>query len=176
MTRNRQGRVLAVLLAVGIGGAAFAQGRGRTDGPEGSEYGKGGYADPGAGQFSLTLNWGAALSEGSPPLFVGLTGTFWADEWFVLDVSPAYLFNTGRVNLLLGPRFRTSAYPVSLSLGLQAGPVIVRDDGLRFALSPQAGVETIVKDHFVAGLGYAWDIAFGAGNEHRVFMSMGYRF
>ncbi len=184
MKRNRFGKVLAAMAVLALPGAALAQERGRTDGPEGSEYGKGGYADPGAGRFSLQLNWGAAFlsteplggAPNGPPLFVGLTGSFWADEWFLLDISPSYSFQSNRAQIFVGPRFRTGFYPVSLNLGLQAGPVFVPDRGVRFGLSPQAGVDTLIADHFVLGLQYAADITFGAELGHRVFMNLGYRF
>ena len=184
MTRTSLGRVLAVLVAVGCSGAAFAQERGRTDGPEGSEYGKGGYSAPGGGRFSLVLNWGAAMASSEPlsglpdgpPLFVGLTGSFWIDEWFIIDVSPSFLLDSSRVNVLIGPRFRASWYPLSFNLGLQAGPVFVPGSGTRFAISPNASIDSLFADHYILGLAYAPDITFGAATEHRVFLTAGYRF
>jgi hypothetical protein len=163
---------------------ASAQERGRTDGPEGSEIGKGGYQDPGGGLFSLALNWGAGLPFGEPltgtagaPLTAGLIATFWFDDWFVMDVAPSYLFNSGRTNIFAGPRFRTMGYPISASAGLHAGAVIVPNAGVRFALSPQVGVDGLISDHFLLGLNSAFD--FPLSNDpatHRVFMTLGYRF
>ncbi len=184
MNRNRIGRVLAAVVALAVPGAAMAQERGRTDGPEGSEYGKGGYAEPGAGDFSLQLNFGYAhlaarplsgLGE-TPPLFLGVTGSFWADEWFLLDVAGSHSLHSGRTNVFVGPRFRTGFYPVSLNLGVQAGPVFVPNEGVRFGLSPQVGVDSVVADHYVLGLQYAADIVFGSDLDHRIFMNVGYRF
>ena len=157
---------------------AQAQQRGRTDGPEGSEIGKGGYRSPGEGPLSLALTWGASLpGDPGPPLFVGLTGTLWLDEWFVFDVAPAYLANSQRFNLLAGPRFRTFGYPVSGSLGLHAGGIVTPEVGLRFGLSPNIGVEALV-DRYLMGLHYALDLPLGgdAAVNHRVFMNVGYRF
>src|SRR3712207_202677 len=77
---------LALLAAVPL--PALAQERGRTDGPEGSEYGKGGYErSRGGGRFSLEFNWGAAVNQepppldapDGPPLFVGATASLWGD-------------------------------------------------------------------------------------------------
>ena len=165
--------------------AAHAQPRGRTDGPEGSEYGKGGYADPRESRFSLELNWGAAVPAESwrwgqgAPLFVGLTASVWGDDWYQLDFSGAYVLNDGRVNLLMGPRFRTYGFPLSLNAGLKAGALLIPDVGLRFGLSPQAGVDLLLggNERFLLGLGFALDTPVGAGGiTNRLFMNVGYRF
>ena len=178
----------AVALAAAIVAplSANAQERGRTDGPEGSEYGKGGYDDPGGGSFSLEFNWGAAVLDREPlggapegpPLFVGGTLSFWGDDWFQLDVSGAYLFDGGRVDVLVGPRFRTYGWPVSLSLGLKAGAMYIPEVGTRFGVAPQVGVDLVMaNDHVLAGLAYAPDVPIGGGGvAHKLFMNIGYRF
>lgn len=173
------------LLAVLVGSWALAQERGRTDGPEGSEYGKGGYSRASSGRFSFQLNFGAALGEnnylsgvGRVPLMAGLTATFWGDEWIVVDLDGIYNFQQSRIHALIGPRFRTGFWPVSLWAGLKAGPTITAGEGVRFSLTPTVGADMMVGDHLLAGLGYAFDIQFGASaySTHRIFMSVGYRF
>lgn len=160
-----------------------------TDGPEGSEYGKGGYGDN-SGNFSLEFNWGAAtvedetLKDGTiikadgTPLFVGITGAFWMDDWFQLEISGQTLLINGNTNILVGPRFRTAAYPVSFSAGLKAGVILVEDVGARFGISPQLGADIFLADRYLLGLGYATDIPVGTEGEeaHRLFMTLGYRF
>ncbi|MFN7131334.1 MAG: hypothetical protein ACK4N5_04585, partial [Myxococcales bacterium] len=69
--------LLALCATLAFPAASFAQDRGRTDGPEGSEYGKGGYDKPSGGRFSLSLDWGGALSSApltsaGAPIFVGI--------------------------------------------------------------------------------------------------------
>lgn len=166
--------------------SAHAQPRGRTDGPEGSEYGKGGYARAMDSHFSLELNWGAAFSaylselrsHPGPPLFIGATASIWGDDWYQFDLSGAYVLQSGQVNLLVGPRFRTHGFPVSLNAGLKAGTFFVPDEGVRFGLSPQAGLDLLVADDRVElGLGYALDIPIATrGLTNRIFMNVGYRF
>jgi hypothetical protein len=176
---RRTTRWMSLALVLLVPPLATAQPRGRTDGPEGSEIGKGGYRSADGGMFSLALSWGAGLpADRGAPLFVGFTGTLWLDEWFVLDVAPSYLASSGRVNLLLGPRFRTATWPVSGTLGLHAGPIITPDVGLRFGLSPNIGVDAVVDGHYLLGLQYALDLPIGggAGPNHRLFMNLGYRF
>jgi hypothetical protein len=166
--------------------SAQAQERGRTDGPEGSEYGKGGYSRRSGSGFALELNWGAAFvarqsesrSLSGPPLFIGGTASFGSADWLQFDISGAYVLQNGQVSALLGPRFRTYGYPVSFNAGLKAGAFLVPDEGLRFGLSPQAGVDVLLaNDRIVLGLGYALDIPIAErGLTNRLFMNAGYRF
>jgi len=179
--------LVAALAASTLAGTAFAQGAtgGRTDGPEGSEIGHGGYSRSGSGVFSLQLDFGASFPSRIPtrvPLFTGLTAGFWMDEWFVLDLSALYAFDQ-KTEVLVGPRFRTVTYPVSLNAGLKGGLVLF--PGLAsFGLVPQVGLDLVANDHLLFGLNYAIDLAFVpstfAPNNvlvgHRVFMSVGYRF
>jgi hypothetical protein len=191
--RKLQARVWgAVALLAAMPLPALAQERGRTDGPEGSEYGKGGYADPSGRRFSLEFNWGAAVNaeppplgapEG-PPLFLGLTASLWGDDdWYQLDFSGSYVLDGGRLNLLVGPRFRTYGYPLSLHAGLRAGAIVIPEVGLRFGLSPQVGADLLLgeQDDIILGLSYVPDVPLpaeidGGGITHRLFMSLGYRF
>lgn len=175
---------VAVVAAL-ISATAFAQPQGRTDGPEGSEYGTGGYDDPGSGPFSLQLHWGAAVqsrgplggSPEGPPMVLGATGSFWGDERFVLDATVAYLFSNNQLDVLVGPRFRTGTFPVSASAGLQAGALIRNSGDVYFGLSPTLSADMLLKDHIVLGLGYALDIPIGGPDlSHRIFMNVGYRF
>jgi len=152
--------------------SAGAQERGRTDGPEGSEYGKGGYEGLGGGRLSLELHWGAAIHQESspegapegPPLFVGLTASFWGDDWYQLDFTGAYVLDGGRLDLLVGPRFRTYGSPASLHAGLKAGAMFIPEVGVRFGLSPQVGADLLLgsRDEILLGLAYALDIPLPA--------------
>lgn len=170
---------------------ASAQERGRTDGPEGSEYGKGGYESLYEHRFSLELHWGAAVSQEAspvgapegPPLFLGLTASFWGDDWFQIDFTGAYVLDGGRTDLLVGPRFRTYGYPLNFHAGLKAGAIFVPEVGVRFGLSPEVGADLSLgyRENVLLGLAYALDIPLpamldGTSNTHRVFMTVGYRF
>lgn len=178
MTGTTFGSVLGICAALLGSSVGWAQERGRTDGPEGSEYGKGGYEKHGGGSFSVQADLGAAIQDGATgvPLYGGATASFWASDWFLLDLSGGYLGPNGKVNVLAGPRFRTATWPISGTLGLKAGAIFTRS-GLRFGLSPQAGADLLFHDRFLLGLNYAPDIAIGGdGVAHRIFMSIGYRF
>lgn len=186
MNRKARSWVVGVLVSALAPSVALAQPRGRTDGPEGSEYGKGGYSGASDGQFGLTFDWGAAVvpdagDADDPPLFVGATATYGASDWIALDLSGAYLIGAERFNLVLGPKFRTWGGPLTFSAGLQAGAIFLDNDQLRFGLVPKAGIELGIGDNenILAGLNYALDIPLsGEGDDlaHRFYMSVGMRF
>lgn len=177
--------VAALFTALG----AAAQEGGRTDGAEGSEVGKGGYPRPsGSSRLSLMLDWGASIPVGivaplggvgptGAPLYLGGTFSFWMYDWFLLDAHGSYAFNTGRVNVLLGPRFRTATWPVAASLGLRAGAIYAPSVGLRFGLSPVATLELILVKHLLFGLEGSFDLPLaGDGSALRIGLNVGWRF
>ncbi len=182
MSRISAALCLSAMLVVP--GAALADGR--TDGPEGSEVGKGGYDKPLSGSFSLALDWGASISTASPlsgasrvPIYLGGTASFWLTDWFLLDGHGAYAFDTGRLFVLVGPRFRTWSWPVSFGAGLRAG--LINDPapgtGPRFGLSPVVSADMIFRRHLLAGLQAMADIPIaGNGVTFRIGINIGWRF
>ncbi|MBM7114223.1 hypothetical protein [Archangium primigenium] len=184
---NRLAGVWGIALGVVCGllpEDSWAQRRGRTDGPERSEYGRGGYSRQSSPRFSLTFDWGAGfaaeqsrLRSGGPPLFIGGTASFWGADWYQFDVSGNYVLQNGLVNVLVGPRFRTYGLPVSFYAGLKAGAFLVPDEGLRFGLSPQVGVDLLPRGPFLIGLGYALDVPIAShGITNRLYMNVGFKF
>ncbi|WP_342375663.1 hypothetical protein NVS55_30835 [Myxococcus stipitatus] len=187
---KRHSRLCGALLSLAVAApvSAVAQERGRTDGPEESEYGKGGYSRSGGTGVSLQLDWGAAVNaekphrdapEG-PPLYAGATLSVWGADWYSLDASFAYVFDGGRVIGMVGPRFRTWGWPLVFSAGLRAGAIYIpEDEGLRFGISPHLGAEVLMgaRDNIVLGLNYNPDIPIGGGGvSHRLGLGVGYRF
>ncbi len=169
---------------LGLSIAAPAQSRGRNDGSQDSEYGKGGSQQiGGAPHFSLAFDWGAVIESDTrryngAPLFLGLTASYWTTDWFLLDASANYLLSSKKFDLLLGPRFRTVTYPFSFAVGLKAGPIFFNDSSVRLGISPQAGFDLILEGHVLLGLSYAPDIPLGGdgGVSHRILIGVGYRF
>ncbi len=179
----RHSFLVSVLLLGSV--SAFAQERGRTDGPEGSEVGRGGYSSSFGGKFSLALDFGASVKvtstyHGVPfgsPLYFGGTGSFWLTDWFQLDAFGGYTFDSGRGLALIGPRIRTPTWPISGALGLRAGIITEPGVGLRFALSPVASVDVILGRHFLLGLQGSIDVPIaGAGAGLRIGLNAGWRF
>ncbi|MBX7098366.1 MAG: hypothetical protein K1X89_11685 [Myxococcaceae bacterium] len=175
-------RSLLAVAAVLLSATAFAQDRGRTDGPENSEWGKGGYDKPLSGSFSLAFDFGGAINNtplggSGAPLYMGGTASYWMTDWFLMDLHGSYAFNSQRFHGLLGPRFRTATWPVSGSLGLRAGIITDPLAGVRFGLSPIAAVDMMFNRHLIAGLEGAIDIPIaGNGVTYRIGLNIGWRF
>ncbi len=164
--------------------AAEAQKRGRTDGRPGSHIGAGGYDHAGFHRYSLELQFGADLTveqADNPPLSLGGAFSVWGDDWVRVDISGHYLMAAERLVILAGPRFQTGHWPVSLSAGLKAGPMWVDRGTPYFAVSPQIGLEMLLGDKLLLGVGWAIDIPFGVpssqpGGSQRPYMNLGFRF
>lgn len=181
------GTLLAALL---LAAPAFAQAEGRTDGPEGSEVGKGGYTPvSGNGHLALELRFGGAVQPNSTvdyssdaPLFVGAAVSWWMWDWFSLDAEAHYQLGNKRFGLLVGPRFRTGFSPFAFVYGLHAGLFLLKpaaggDSVARFGLSPTAGFELTAQKNLVFGLMYALDIPVGSeGVSHRPHLTVGWKF
>jgi hypothetical protein len=181
---KHQVAVIPVLVAL-LAFPSLAQERGRTDGPEGSEIGKGGYESSFGGKWSLALDFGASVRTSAPlsgvplglPLYFGATATFWLTDWVQLDAHGAYAFDSGRVLALVGPRFRTPTWPVSGSLGLRPGIITEPNVGLRFGLSPVASVDLILARHVLVGLQGSVDLPIAGGSPGlRLGLNAGWRF
>jgi hypothetical protein len=171
---------LALAFLQGRPSPACAEERGRTDGPEGEEIGKGGYEPAGDGHLFLGLQWGAALSDDDDdrgaPLFIGGAAQYWLDDWLQLEAGADYVWRTKSTNVLVGPKFRATFEPLSLCLGLEAGAIFISGDGARFLLSPTAGADLLLGRHLLVGLYYAFDAAIGADQlTHRIFLALGIR-
>jgi len=168
-------------------GPTLSQERGRTDGPEGSEVGKGGYkpASGGGGAFSIQFDGGGAFTvkgpQFSPPLFAGATATYWGTDYYRVDLSGAYVFGTSNYHVfevLVGPSFRTISYPLSFSLGLQAGAYIPNQGDARFVLSPRIGMDFLPESALLMGINANYDLTLGNADLSivRVYLSFGVRF
>ena len=159
----------------------LTQERGRTDGPEGSEFGKGGYSGASDDLFTAEARFGAAISDlgNEAPIFFGLSLNYFVDYALSLEFSGNYLVESESGNILVGPRLRSGGSPLGLTGALKAGPYFLKGGSTRFALSPQVGVEVDASEKIVFGLHYAADIVFVPGSAelvNRVFMGLGYRF
>ena len=166
-----------VLLAAVVGPRAHAAG--------GDEVGQGGYRQPGGARWEWAAQWGASSEQGSaapagPPLFAGMRASYRAAQGVALDASVQALFNSGRVQGLVGPRVFVGGRPASAWAGLKAGGAWIPrvPGGVRFALSPEVGMSVRVHESLELGLGGAWDVPLGgdAAPNLRVGLELGWRF
>jgi hypothetical protein len=177
-------RSLVVCLVVLGGSTAFAQERGTTQGPEGSEIGKGGYVSGpgGLGGFSLTADGGGAIaikgSQYSPPLYAGITASYWEANFYRIDLSGFYIPDPKIWGALLGPSFHTTTWPIAFSAGFQAGLHIPNEGAVNFIISPRVGMDWITESHFQLGVFANFDINLADFDRSivRVGLSIGWRF
>jgi len=149
--------------------SVMAEETGRTDGPEGTEYGKGGnpfgtrlgrvYAGAsfGSGFFSLQ---GAGRKTG---FLYGVDLGYEMDEWIGLQAGYAYLADRDMSIYSLGTRlcypWERFVYSISIQAGLYAPDLGERN----FGLAPGAGIDILVHDRVRIGLGYKHDFVFTDG-------------
>jgi hypothetical protein len=151
-----------------------------------TELGQGGYAPPGGrGGTGLALQWGASTEEagrtgGGAPLYVGALASYQVASGGAVDAAAQYLLNSGRLQLLAGPRLQLGGRPFSVFAGLKAGAFWVPGltGGVRFGLSPEAGASVRVGERLQLGLTYALDLPLGgdAARNHRAGLEVGVRF
>jgi len=181
--RNAVRSLVVCLLVLGAS-TAFAQERGTTQGPEGSEIGKGGYTSGpgGLGGFSITADGGGAITikggQFSPPLFAGLTASFWDADFYRIDLSGFYIPDPKIWGALLGPSFHTTTWPIAFSAGFQAGLHIPNAGSVNFIISPRVGMDWITESHFQLGVFANFDINLADFDRSivRVGLSIGWRF
>ena len=153
---------LIALLALAVGAQAATPGR--TDGPEGSEYGAGGYHYKAQyGRFYTEGFWGAATVEGSDTetsLISGLNAGYMVEEWLAFQVGFARILEQN-INLYAGGV--RSAYitrPFNYYFSLDAELYSPESGDTRFGIAPGVGAEVILSDRLRVGLRYQRDFIF----------------
>ena len=162
-----------------------AQETGRTDGPEGSEYEKGGYPFGGpAGRFYLSGAFGSGFFE-APGGGSDETGFLYAfglgyerDGWFGLQGDYAYLADRKMSIFSLGSRFTYPYHPFVYHCSVHAGLYDPSAGESHFGLAPGAGIDLVVHDRVRIGLNYKHDFIFSDVRTHlnRVYAGLNIAF
>ena len=72
---------------------------------------------------------------------------------------------------------RSGFYPMSVSLGLQAGALLLPGAAPRPVLTPRLGADLRLGPHALVGMGYALDLRLDTFEVvHRVYLDLGWRF
>ena len=169
-------RVLAGLaLACFLGaGAAYAEPEpGRTDGEEGSEYGKGGYPYySGLGQFYAEGFFGAAMVDIDPvdeeedktsstDLMSGLYLGYKIEEWLSFQAGYGRIAGDSAADLFsAGMRNSLDMRPFNYFFSLDAELYSPSGGEVRFGIVPGAGAELFIGDRVQVGLRYQRDFIF----------------
>ena len=144
----------------------LAQDEGRTDGPEESEYGKGGNPfGTTVGRLYLNGAFGSGFYQG-PSLgdetgFVyGFDLGYEMDEWIGVQGSYAYVSDRELSIYSIGTNFSYHWYPFVYSVGLGAGLYDHEVGDRHFGLSPGAGIDIVLGENVRLGLNYKHDYIF----------------
>ena len=162
---------LIALLALAVGAQAATPGR--TDGPEGSEYGKGGYWHKTQyGLFYTEGFLGAATvkrsddSDSDTDLISGLNVGYMIEEWLAFQFGFARILEQ---NISLYSSGIRSAYiyrPFNYYFSLDAELYSPESDDTRFGIAPGVGAEVMLSDRLRVGLRYQRDFIFADDSIH----------
>ena len=160
---------LIALLALAVGAQAATPGR--TDGPEGSEYGKGGYWQKAQhGRFYTEGFLGTAMVERADTetsLISGLDVGYMVEEWLAFRVGFARILDQN-INLYAsGVRSAYITRPFNYYFSLDAELYSPEVGDTRFGIVPGVGAEVMLSDRLRAGLRFQRDFIF-ANDEIRI--------
>ncbi len=147
---------------------------GRTDGPEGSELGRGGYPFGGPeGRFYVSPAFGSGIFDRNPDgnrtgLLYGLNLGYERDGWLAIEGGYAYLSDEKLSIYSLGSRLDYNADPFVYYFSTQAGLYRPEDGESNFGLAPGAGIDIIINDRIRLGLNYKRDFIFSDGNTTEI--------
>ncbi len=161
--------VLALALAASAG--AKEPEPGRTDGPEGSEYGKGGYVRrnssvSGGGYYAEGYLGSASVNpEGQPTrsnLIAGVNAGYMVEDWLSFQAGFGHIDEQETNLYSIGMRSMYNAEPFNYYFGLGAeifDPAGQVDN--QFGLVPGVGAEMILNERVRVGIDYQHDVVMG---------------
>ena len=162
---------LTALLALAVGAQAATPGR--TDGPEGSEYGKGGYHHKAQyGRFYTEGFLGAATVKRShdfdsdTDLISGLNVGYMIEEWLSFQLGFARILDQN-INLYAGgvrSAYVNRLFNYYFSLDAELYSPEIGDT--HFGIVPGVGAEVILSDRLRAGLRFQRDFIFADDMIH----------
>ncbi len=160
-------RILDIIAAVAIAAtSATAQDVGRTNGPEESEYGKGGNPFGSAiRQIYLNAAFGSGFFQGAnlsdeTGFMYGFEMEYGMDNWIGVQGGYTYLSDRDLSIYSVGTNFSYPWHPFVYNVSLNAGlydPDI--GDG-SFGLTPGAGIDIVIGENVRLGLNYRHDFIF----------------
>ncbi len=150
-----------VVMATGAPG----QETGRTDGPEGSEHGKGG--NP-FGYTTGRIYLGGAFGSGffgpdnqtQTGFLYGVDLGYEAYDWIGIQASYAHLTDRDTNIYGIGSNFSYEWHPFVYNLGLQAGIYDQRGGDSHFGLAPGASLDIVLGQKVRLGINYKHDFIF----------------
>jgi hypothetical protein len=144
----------------------------RTDGPEGSEVGRGGYPHYGTpGSVFIEPFFGAAAVDIEPEggegntsqtdLMYGANVGYLMEDWLGVHVGYGYIAGDQKTSIYsAGIRNILRYEPFNWHLGLDAELYSPDVGDSRFGIAPSVGAEVVITEHLRAGLQYQHDFIF----------------
>jgi hypothetical protein len=162
----------ALVLVLGAGAADPEPGR--TDGPEGSEYGTGGYNYPGlGGQYYLEAFFGSAQVDvevegtdntSKTDLMGGFNAGYQLEDWLAFQLGFGYISDQKISLYSAGMRNSYDLEPFGYFLSLDA-EIYAPDQGdSQFGIVPGVGAELLLSERLRVGLSYQHDFVFSDDN------------
>jgi hypothetical protein len=157
---------MVLVLGLAAGAAARESEPGRTDGPEGSEYGRGGYGRHFAGgRLFLEGNFGAAAvsveDSSRTDLIAGLEAGYRVDDWLAFQIGYGHIAADSKIDLFsIGMRSAYNLEPFNYYFSLGAELYSPDRGEEKFGIAPGVGAEMVLSDHLRVGLGFQHDFIF----------------
>jgi hypothetical protein len=166
-----------LLLAVVLTSSSVQAGveSGRTDGPENSEYGKGGYRLLQThGQYYLEGYFGAATIDIEPEnapkvsqtdLMSGLNAGYMIEDYLAFQIGYGHISGDQSADLFsMGMRQSMNRAPFNYLFGLDAEVYSPDGGSSKFGIAPAIGAELILNESFQVGLRFQHDFIFSDDN------------
>ena len=173
--RQLGGRVLFGVLAAVLCSAEWSAAEprpGRTDGREGSEYGRGGYSRfREGGRIYVFGYFGAATVDIEPEdgtedfssteLISGFSLGYMTQDWLGIQVGFGHISGDRPANMfMVGVRNSLNREPVNYFLSLDAELYAPDRGGNKFGIVPGVGAEVVVIERVQLGLSFQRDFIF----------------
>ena len=169
------GRALGLLAILAFAFPTFADEAGRTDGPEGSEYGKGGYRQwRNGGAYYLEGFVGAAVVDieldktkreiSETDLFAGINAGYMVEDWLTFQLGYGHISDQKTNLFSAGMKSSYDLDPFSYSFNLDAELYYPDVGSSKFGIVPGIGAEMRLNEHLHVGLCFQHDFIFADDN------------
>ena len=150
---------LIAFTAIAIGSTVVrAEEIGRTDGPEESELGTGGYPfGGGIEQFYVTPTFGSGTFGGQTGLLYGVDIGYKSESWIGVQGGYSYLSDAKLHITTLGARFDYALQPFVTYITVQAGLYSQEGGDRNFGVAPGGGIDIRLNDRVRLGIKVAHD-------------------
>lgn len=163
-------RVMCILAILALAVPTFADDSGRTDGPEGSEYGKGGYRYwSTGGAYFLEGFVGAAvvdtdLEVSETDLFSGVNAGYMVEDWLAVQLGFGHISDQKTNLFSAGMRSSYDLDPFSYSFSLDTELYSPDVGSTKFGIAPGVGAEMHLSERLHIGLRFQHDFIFADDN------------